>query len=58
MVAYRGWKIVYLGMQRWKVWPPEWYDGPSFAIIFRNGIKELIARVNLWEEVLSGYNRA
>lgn len=62
MIIYKGWKFILLGMQRWRVIPPEWYEcsyfeGSPFDVIFRSGVKELIARVNLWEEVLSGYNR-
>lgn len=59
MIIYKGWKFILLGFKRWRVIPPEWYVGNDFDfdIIFRSGVKELIARVNLWEEVLNGYNR-
>lgn len=57
MIIYKGWKFILLGLKRWRVIPPEWYEGSRFDVIFRSGVKELIARVNLWEEVLSGYNR-
>lgn len=58
MIIYKGWKFILLGLKRWRVIPPDWYEGSCFDVIFKSGVKELIARVDLWEEVLSGYNRA
>lgn len=60
MIIYKGWKFILQGFKRWRVIPPEWHVGSDFDfdVILRSGVKELIARVDLWEEVLSGYNRA
>lgn len=56
MIIYKGWKFILLGMKRWRVIPPEWFrfEVDRFDVIFRSGVEELIARVNLWELVLRG----
>lgn len=50
MVTYKGWTFTLLGFKRWRVTTPN--KAFTFDIIFRNGIRELVERVNLWMEVI------
>ena len=50
MVVYKGWKFTLLGFNRWRVRTPN--NAFTFDIIFKDGIRELKERVDLWREVI------
>lgn len=54
MVMYKGWRFVLLGVKRWRVTSPN--KDFTFDIIFKDGIRELISRTDLWMEVVHGNN--
>lgn len=54
MVVYKGWRFTLLGFKRWRVTSPN--KSFTFDIIFKDGIKELISRTELWMEVVNGNN--